>query len=332
MTMRTIILTVLAPALLASVAVPTAVQAQSQSAPSHEGAPFLLIPIGAKGVSLGRAMTAMDGPESVWWNPAGIAGLEHDRVILTRDDDLVTSTAISVLFTRSGVGVAGISYQLVDIGDTQFTDAQGNTVGSASDRNHVAVLSAASHVTSGLALGVNLKLIQQRLSCTGQCGGLGSTSTTYAIDAGLLWRDVAGLPLRLGGALVHAGPRVQILNAEQADPLPTRVRVAAGYDLLDHFLAGDESIYALLTLELEEAWRDRGSPATYIGAEVGAGDEERLIVRGGYVFGGDLQVDGAGVGVALRYNRFELGIAKALSSTQLVSETEPVHLTLGFLF
>lgn len=333
MTIRTIFHLVSAVVFATGAVVPGQVEAQDELPAGNEGALFLLLPVGARGVSLGRAMTAMDGPESVWWNPAGLAGITDGRALLLRDDDLAgVSTALTVLLPRAGVGVAGISYQLLDFGDSDFTDAQGNVIGAASYRNHVGVLSAATELVSGWALGVNMKLIQQRVSCQGDCDGVGNASTTYALDAGVQWQDVFGLPLRLGSALVHAGPRVQIINAEQADPLPTRVRIAAGYDILDHFLEAEEDIYALLTVELEDRWRDLGSPATYVGAEVGAGREQQLVVRAGYVFGADLQVNGAGVGVGLRYDRFELGIGKSLPSTSLVAETEPVHLTLGFLF
>jgi hypothetical protein len=36
--------------------------------------------------------------------------------------------------------------------------------------------------------------------------------------------------------------------------------------------------------------------------------------------------------VGLRYDSFELGIGKSLASTGLNGETEPVHLTLGYVF
>ena len=36
-----------------------------------EGAPFLLIPVGARAVGQGQAVVASRlGPEAIWWNPA----------------------------------------------------------------------------------------------------------------------------------------------------------------------------------------------------------------------------------------------------------------------
>ncbi len=48
---------------------------------STEGALTLLLPIGARGIGMGRAVTASSGPESVFWNPAGLARLEQGRFL-----------------------------------------------------------------------------------------------------------------------------------------------------------------------------------------------------------------------------------------------------------
>lgn len=318
--------------LAASTFVAAPLAGQGEGGSSTEGALFLLLPVGAMGVSLGHAVTALDGPETVWWNPAGLSAVEQGRAMLLRGEDVAgESTALSVLFPRPGVGVLGASYQLTDLGEIELRDGQGTFLGTVSFRNHLGVISAATDVIEGVALGLNLKLIQQRVSCRGQCDDQGVNSTTYAMDVGAQWREAFGLPLRLGALLAHAGPRVQVINEGQADPLPTRIRVGAAYDVLHHVFE-DEPVHALLVFEIEDRWRNPGKPAKYIGIEAGAGTEQSLVVRAGYVFGADLQVDGAGVGVALRYDRFELGLGKSLASSPLVGDTEPVHLTLGVLF
>ncbi len=74
-------------------------------------------------------------------------------------------------------------------------------------------------------------------------------------------------------------------------------------------------------------------PATSLGAEFQGGrGSQRLSLRAGYVFNGEAQVDGAAVGLALRYDRFEVGIAKSLATQTLTGETEPVHVSLGYVF
>ena len=302
-----------------------------QAGTASEGALFLLLPTGAKGVAMGRAMTAIAGPESVWWNPAGLADQTLGRFQVHRGEDLAgDATSLTGIFARPGVGVLAVSYQLTDVGDIPFVDAQQNELGIISNRNHVGVLSLASRVVAGVSAGVNLKLMQQRFTCRGQCDP-GVTATTVMVDAGLQWANLFDLPLRLGASIAHAGPRIQFFNEEQADPLPTRYRLAAAYDVARHFVDTPE-LRAVVAIEREERWHDGGSAATYVGAELGAGLEQALFVRAGYVWGGELHLDGAAVGVGLRYDRIDLGIAKSLGTTTLAGESEPVQVTLGILF
>ncbi len=57
--------------------------------PPPEGALFLLLPVGAEGVSLGRAMTAARSAESAFWNPAGLAGLTRTEFLVMRGASLL---------------------------------------------------------------------------------------------------------------------------------------------------------------------------------------------------------------------------------------------------
>ncbi len=317
--------------LLVGALIATSVSALEGQGTAQEGGLFLLLPTGARGVALGRAMTAMQGPETVWWNPAGIAWQTERRLQVHRGEDLAgDATSLTAQFVREGLGVVSFSYQLTDVGDQIYTDAQQNELGVISHRNHVGVLSAASRLVGGVAAGVNLKLVQQRFTCRGQCDP-GVTATSVVIDAGLQWDGVFALPLRLGAVVAHAGPRIQFFNEGQSDPLPTRIRVAAAYDVARHFVDTPE-LRAVITVEREDRWRDGGSAATYIGTELGAGTDQALFVRAGYVFGGELQLDGAAVGVGIRYDRIDLGIAKSLATTTLAGESEPIQVTLGILF
>jgi hypothetical protein len=298
-----------------------------------EGALFLLLPVGPKGVGVARAMTALGGAESVWWNPAGLATLEEGSVFLTRSEEDVSGEATSLtgLLQSDRLGVVGLSYLLLDLGDVEFRDDQGNFLGQVSLRYHTGIVSASTAVLGDLALGMNLKVIQSRLTCRGQCLDAGVTATTYAVDAGAQWRDVAGSGVTVGGAIVHAGPSLQVVNEEQADPLPTRIRLAASYDVLSRWVDVPD-LHGLLTLELEDRWRDPGDPAVYAATEVSAGSNPVVALRAGYAWGAELQVDGAGVGIGVRYDRFDVGISKSLASGGLAGESEPIHFALGFTF
>lgn len=314
-------------------ALPAPVRAQGGGdATSTEGALFLLLPVGARAVSLGRAMTAMPGAESAFWNPAGAAGVDRSQVVLFRGDHLAgQATAVSALFRWEGTGTLGVSYFLLDVGDQDLRDTDGNVLGKVSVRNHLGVVSAAARIADRVSAGVNFKVVQFRLSCTGICADAGTTATTYAVDAGLQVSPTPGSPLRLGAMIAHVGPRLQVLNAEQADPLPSRVRLAAAYDVVRRFVERDD-LGGWLTVEVQDQLRDPGAPSLYVGTELTAGTADALFLRAGYVVGDLEQEDGARVGLGLRYERFDLSIAKSLAVSTLTGESEPVHVTFSILF
>lgn len=299
---------------------------------SSEGALFLLLPVGAQGVAMGRAVTAIPGPESAFWNPAGLATLSGGHFMVFRSDHFAgPATSFSLLLTSELIGALGLSYNLLDIGDQDVTDSQGNVVGALSVRSHVALASFATPIFSRLNAGLNFKLVQYRTSCRGACLDAGITATTYAVDAGLQSVPFNGMPLRLGAMIAHVGPKFQLINAEQADPLPTRVRVAAAYDVLQHVVPN--APYLLwLALELEDRWRDPGTPSVYMGSEFTVGSRDAVFVRAGYVLGQEEQTDGASVGLGIHYERFDLGIAKSFVGPTLAGESEPIHVTFGIAF
>ncbi len=320
----------LALALLALLAGP--LNAQDQEPSSNEGALFLLLPVGAQAVATGRAMTAMQGSESAFWNPAGLASLDGSRVVLFRGDHAVgTATAISTLFAKPGVGTMGVSYLLLDVGDQELTDSDGNVLGSVSVRNHLGIASFAARLLGRLDAGVNFKVVQFRLSCRGICPDAGTTATTYAIDAGIQLTPTDDLPLRLGVMVAHLGPRLQVLNAAQADPLPSRVRVAAAYDVLGRVEALQD-VKGWVSVEVQSRLREPGTLSLYVGTELQAGVTDALFLRAGYVAGDLGQEDGARVGLGLRFQRFDLAIAKSLAVSTLTGETEPVHVSFSIGF
>jgi hypothetical protein len=302
----------------------------SAQADRAEGALFLLLPVGAQAVSLGRAMTWVEGAEGGFWNPSGLAGVERSQVVIFRGDHVAgTATAVTALWARRGVGALGASYFLLDAGQIDQTDEFGNYTGTITIRNHLGIVSGATRIGSRLSAGVNLKLIRFQLACRGICADEGTMATTYAIDVG-----IQGTPtdaLRLGAMVAHLGPSLQVLNAEQADPLPARLRVAAAYNVMAGFTETDD-LRGWVAVEVEDRLRNFGSPSLYLGSELTAGGSEALSLRAGWVFSDLNQEDGGRVGLGILYERFDLSIAKSLTVSSLTGETEPVYVTFSIGF
>jgi hypothetical protein len=313
---------------------PATTQQGSSSAQSRtEGALFLLLPSGAQGVAVGRAMTARSSSESAFWNPAGLAGLESSRVLLFRGDHVAgEATGISALLAGAGRGSLALSYQLLDVGTQDLRDPDGQVVGSISVRSHLGLVSGGISIGSRIRTGVNLKSLQYRVTCRGQCPDGSVSATSYATDLGIQARPLRNQPLELGLMVAHLGSDFQVEGSQQADPLPTRIRLGAAYDILDAF--AEEDLGMSIMFELEDRLRDPGQLSYLVGAEffAEAGAIDQVSIRGGYIFGKRNQTDGAGLGFGVHYDRVEFGIARSLARSSLSSGDEPVHVTLGFTF
>lgn len=294
-----------------------------------EGALFLLLPVGAHGVGLGRAMTALSSEEAAFWNPAGLAQQTSRRAMVYRGSQLAgDATAVNVLLPWNRVGTFGVSYLLLDIGDQVLRDEFGDNLGRISVRNHAGILSYAASFPGRIYAGVNMKLVQFRIACRGQCPDLDTTSSAYALDAGIQAEPFSRIPLRFGWMIAHAGTEFQVINEEQSDPLPTRIRFAVAYDLLRRLES--ESLALWATLETEDRARDPGSPSLYAGLNLSAAD--LFHVRTGYVGGKLDQTNGAAVGVGFRIDRFDLNLAKSLTRSAVTGASEPLHVTFGVTF
>jgi hypothetical protein len=296
---------------------------------SEEGALFLLLPVGGQGVGLARAMTTVNGSSSPFWNPAGAVGIDQTRVTIFRGDHIAgTVTGASVLSGKSDVRVLGISYALLDSGSQDLTDDQGTVLGTISLRGHQGILTAAVPLGSRVRAGANLRWIQFRQSCRGQCPDAGTIASAYALDLGTQIEPLANQPLTVGVMIAHLGTPLRVKGSEQSNPLPARVRVGVAY-LLSWELVDEEIRLRFLT-DIEDRLRDPGDPSVSLAAEVEAGSQDRIYLRGGYIFGNRSQVDGAGIGIGFRYERFEFDLARSLARGGPAIEGEPVHITLGF--
>lgn len=288
----------------------------------------LLIPVGARAVGAGRTLGSQISPDAVFSNPAGLAGLDGRHFIVHHADIGAPLLAFTLLFTPEAVGTLGISYRLIDFGDDLATDEEGNVLGRLTTRDHLLAASFATPVVWGLSAGVNYKLVRFRIGCSGFCHGFDLKATTQAVDVGIQLRDRFVEDLALGLAITDLGLPLQVINAEQADPPPTRVRLGGSYEVLRHF-AADTAFD--LRLSAEMAWSPRGSvPATpSFGAELAL--EEFVTLRAGYVFGEGIGT-GPAVGVSLTFGSFTLGVARAFRQALAGSDAEPLDVTFGTLF
>jgi hypothetical protein len=306
--------------------------AQERPRANQEGALFLLLPVGAQAIGLARAVTALESAEAAFWNPAGLAVVPRGQVLLYHGNHLTgDATGFTALAVRQGVGTVGLSYSLLDESGIDVTDDQGTVVGSIAVRGHQGVLSAARAVTTWLSAGLNAKVVSSGVTCRGQCPEGTGQATTWAADGGLQVRPLSNQPLVIGVMVAHVGRRLREGDADEPDPLPSRIRLGASYRITRELL--EEEFGVRLLAEFEDHLRNPGRPQLFIASELTAGASDQLFVRGGFIFADRRnQTDAAAIGFGLRYERLELGIARSLARGGPTLEQEPVHLTLGLAF
>src|SRR5439155_1268725 len=204
----------------------------AQDLANNSGALFLVLPVGAQAVGMGQTAATLEGRgEAAFWNPAGLATLEQSEVAFNTASLAAGAThALTAYFPSHGLGVLGGSVYLVDYGDLDRTDSASNTVGRISPRNFEFLASYATELAGSFTFGVNYKLVEFVVDCSGDCTGVPSSrGVTHAIDVG---GQVAVGPtgaLRVGVAVRNVGFRLQVNNRDQADPLPARLVVGALY-------------------------------------------------------------------------------------------------------
>jgi hypothetical protein len=288
----------------------------------------LLFPVGARAVGVGGSLTARPGPDGVFVNPASLAQLGRDEFrIHNAETEIETSNTFALAFGVRAVGSFGLSYRLVDYGEIEATDDFGTPTGRMRLLAHALMASFATTMAPGLYAGVSYKLYQFRQDCSGFCGVPGFAATTHALDLGVQYHPRLWPALQLGAAVTHFGLPLQVINAEQADPMPTRIRAGAAYELLHH-VSADSTTFLWASADVSGSWRDGVGTTGGVGLELVL--DRTIFVRAGYRTGSGRDA-GAAVGVGLSYDRFDVGVARSFISSG-IGGPDPFQITFAVGF
>lgn len=307
----------------------------AQEAPLNAGALFLVFPVGAQAVGMGQTATASAGRgDAAFWNPAGLATLADDEFAL-HSATLVAgrSNVLGAYFPSRGIGVLGGAVYLVDYGDLDRTDNNGNTIARIAPRNFEFLASYATTLGGTFALGVSYKLIQFRVDCSGDCRDFpAGTGATHALDFGGQFSVGSGGPLRVGIALRNVGFRLQVQNQAQADALPTRLAVGALYELRLHPAEGrtlEEAFDVKLAADLDSPWGQAGQSETRVGVDVGY--QKLVRVRAGYAFVQD-GLSGPSVGLGVESGSLGIDLAQAFLTGSDLQVANPTFFSFRVTF
>jgi hypothetical protein len=290
----------------------------------------LLFRYSARAVALGETLTALPSVDGLFYNPASLAGTGADQFVVHHQDTFTgQNNAFTVLLDFGLAGAFGLTYVLVDQGEEEVGTGPVPT-GTLNIRHHVLVASYATQVVKSLRAGLSYKLYNFGLTCVGFCPDGETSSTTHLLDVGVQYQPGALRQLALGISVMHLGFPLQVLNAEQADVTPARVRVGAAYEV-GHHLQRDTSVEVTVTTELTDRLREPGNPILSAGVEVSF--DRVVYLRAGYSQAGQgIATGGAGIGIGIRFQRYTVGVAKSFNRTDVQTEGEPFHISFGIVF
>lgn len=230
-----------------------------QSEAGVNGAQFLKIGAGARSLGMGEAMTASaEGPEAMYWNPAGLAaarGLELAYSRAELPDTVHHDYAALALPVNWSGGVFGFAFTRLSQGTIEQVDNVGVRRGAFSPHSEAFSFGYARAFTEEDALtkdrgyfrdswnlpgaarrfeddderepwtgsfraGAAIKVVSETLGTR--------TATTASADGGVVYRPSTRPALALAWAFRNAGGRLRYIR--ESEPLPLEIALAAAHD------------------------------------------------------------------------------------------------------
>ncbi|MBI4248575.1 MAG: PorV/PorQ family protein, partial [Elusimicrobia bacterium] len=256
------------------------------------GANFLKLGVSGGAAGMGEAVSAsVEDPTALYWNAAGLAGLQKPAVSMMFASYLNASNFeyLGLGFPLGGErGALALDFTYLTAGAAIHTDASGNRLGSFSPYS-LAVSLGYGRQWGRLRVGTAARWISSKIL---------KSAEAFAFDLGIQVLDLSGLNLAL--VLKNAGTRLKF--EERGDPLPTTLRLGAAYRWERGFLLGVDV----------EAPRDN-QPLVHLGAQSRIFSESgtALWLRAGYssLAGRVRGFSGPSFGIGFGLNRLSLDYA-----------------------
>lgn len=214
-------------------------------AQGESAVPFLLIAPNARADGMGEAGGALsDDASAIFWNPASLAFLTGQEVSLTHSNWLPAFQQADLFYDylsyrntiESLGGTISASVTYLNLGEFTITKDDPTPLGTFKGYEIAVTAGYAAKVFSDFGVGLNLRYIHSALApVSGLPGSSGENSdrqgvgSSISFDIAAMWKpqDLGFLEdrLSLGLNLSNLGPKINYIDAAQADPLPTNLRL-----------------------------------------------------------------------------------------------------------
>jgi len=211
--------------------------------------PFQLISPDARAGGMGEVGTGVgDNANAIYWNPAGLAFQTGKEVYLTHaqwlpqfNSDLYYEYATFKWNDEQQFG-GTIGAQIIFLNLGQFiytTESSPDPLGTFHSFEYSIALAYATKLSPEWGFGGNVRYIQSSLSpiAVGQEKQTG-IGRSVSFDVSAMWRpdttyiEELANRLAVGFDISNVGPKVKYVDVQQADPLPTLLRVGTSYKFI----------------------------------------------------------------------------------------------------
>ncbi|MBI5241472.1 MAG: PorV/PorQ family protein [Elusimicrobia bacterium] len=187
----------------------------SSSARGTTAGGFLELGVGGRAMGMGGAYTAAaDDATVLYWNPAGLTGVERRAASFMHASHLQGSFYDYAAYAQKlgDKGTAAASFQYFDFGSLTQTDANYNALGSFHPNDLALTAGYARKIAAldGVSAGASVKYIRSVITQTAQ---------TAAVDLGLTSRDYLDRRLRVAAAVLNMGGTLKFRDTAENLPL-----------------------------------------------------------------------------------------------------------------
>lgn len=255
------------------------------------GAQFLKIGVSARAVGMGSAYVGMcHDASSVFWNPAGIAGVKSNAAQLShmRWFDSFDVNAASYIYNAGNYGAFAVSMMMLTTDKMEITtEFSPNGTGRFFDAQDIAIgFSYARNLTDRFCVGLTTKYVRQSIWNEAANGVAFDVGTQYKLPFKNL--TIAMSMTNFGPDMKFDGPDLSVKY--DADPnfpnrlIPTRLETEA-YPLPLNFKFGISmelyrSNFIRVITAIDAVHPNDNREQVYFGSEIALYD--RLYLRGGY--------------------------------------------------
>ncbi|MBN1154873.1 PorV/PorQ family protein [candidate division KSB1 bacterium] len=198
-------------------------------------AQFLKIGAGARAIGMGSAFVAVANDVSaVYWNPAGVARLDNNEVVLLHTEWLadVSYDFLAASINMGNMGAIGFSITSVSMDEMEVrTELEPEGTGEFFDAGDIAAsLCWSRNLTDRFSIGFNAKYIRQKIWHMSASG--------FAVDVGTMFTTQFN-GMRIGMSITNFGPNMKMSGRDARDYIDVNPNAIGSNDQIPAYLSMD---------------------------------------------------------------------------------------------